>query len=33
VLERSDGGIAKIAAGDVFPFTARGQGGPLGRPG
>jgi BirA family transcriptional regulator, biotin operon repressor / biotin---[acetyl-CoA-carboxylase] ligase len=33
VLERSDGSIAKIAAGDVFPFTARGQGGPLGRPG
>lgn len=33
VLERPDGGITKIAAGDVFPFTVRGQGRPLGRPG
>ncbi len=38
VLERPDGGITKIAAGEIFPFamrteTARGQYGPLGRPG
>jgi BirA family transcriptional regulator, biotin operon repressor / biotin---[acetyl-CoA-carboxylase] ligase len=33
MLEEADGGITKIAAGDVFPFTVRGQGGPLGRPG
>jgi BirA family transcriptional regulator, biotin operon repressor / biotin---[acetyl-CoA-carboxylase] ligase len=33
LLERPDGGITKIAAGDVFPFTARGEVGPLGRPG
>ncbi len=38
VLERPDGGIAKIAAGEVFPFTMRGQTalgqhGPFGRPG
>jgi BirA family transcriptional regulator, biotin operon repressor / biotin---[acetyl-CoA-carboxylase] ligase len=33
VLERSDGGITKIAAGDVFPFTERGHGGSLGQPG
>ena len=33
MLERADGGITKIAAGDVFPFTVRGQGDPLGRPG
>jgi BirA family transcriptional regulator, biotin operon repressor / biotin---[acetyl-CoA-carboxylase] ligase len=33
VLERPDGSITKIAAGDVFPFTVRGQGGPPGRPG
>jgi len=26
VLERPDGGLTKIAAGDVFPFTARGPG-------
>jgi hypothetical protein len=25
VLERPDGGLAKIAAGDVFPFTVRGR--------
>ena len=25
VLERADGGLTKIAAGDVFPFTMRGQ--------
>jgi hypothetical protein len=37
VLERADGGLTKIAAGDVFPFTLRGQdqgrAGALGRPG
>jgi BirA family biotin operon repressor/biotin-[acetyl-CoA-carboxylase] ligase len=37
VLERADGGLTKIAAGDVFPFTPRGQdqgrAGALGRPG
>jgi BirA family biotin operon repressor/biotin-[acetyl-CoA-carboxylase] ligase len=37
VVERPDGGLTKIAAGDVFPFTVRGQGeghaGPPGRPG
>jgi BirA family transcriptional regulator, biotin operon repressor / biotin---[acetyl-CoA-carboxylase] ligase len=33
MLEGADGGITKIAAGDVFPFTVRGQEGPLGRPG
>ncbi len=33
MLEGADGGITKIAAGDVFPFTVRGQGSPLGRPG
>ena len=32
VLERPDGGITKIAFGDVFPFTVRGQRGQLGRP-
>jgi BirA family transcriptional regulator, biotin operon repressor / biotin---[acetyl-CoA-carboxylase] ligase len=26
MLERPDGGLTKIAAGDVFPFTMRGQG-------
>jgi BirA family biotin operon repressor/biotin-[acetyl-CoA-carboxylase] ligase len=26
VLERADGGITKIVAGDVFPFTVRGKG-------
>jgi BirA family biotin operon repressor/biotin-[acetyl-CoA-carboxylase] ligase len=31
VLERPDGGVTKIAAGDVFPFAVRGQGSPLGR--
>lgn len=25
VLERADGGVTKIAAGEVFPFTMRGQ--------
>jgi BirA family biotin operon repressor/biotin-[acetyl-CoA-carboxylase] ligase len=25
VLERADGGLTKIAAGDVFPFAMRGQ--------
>jgi BirA family biotin operon repressor/biotin-[acetyl-CoA-carboxylase] ligase len=24
LLERPDGGLTKIAAGDVFPFTVRG---------
>ena len=33
LLERADGGIAKIAAGDVFPFAAHGQGLTLFRPG
>jgi BirA family biotin operon repressor/biotin-[acetyl-CoA-carboxylase] ligase len=33
MLEGADGAITKIAAGDVFPFTVRGQEGPLGRPG
>jgi len=33
VLERPDGGITKIAAGDVFPFTVRGQDGSLAQPG
>jgi BirA family transcriptional regulator, biotin operon repressor / biotin---[acetyl-CoA-carboxylase] ligase len=33
MLERADGSIIKIAAGDVFPFTVRGQGDPLGKPG
>jgi BirA family transcriptional regulator, biotin operon repressor / biotin---[acetyl-CoA-carboxylase] ligase len=37
VLDRPDGGLTKIAAGDVFPFTMHGQGegdaGPPGRPG
>jgi BirA family transcriptional regulator, biotin operon repressor / biotin---[acetyl-CoA-carboxylase] ligase len=37
VLERTDGGLTKIAAGDVFPFTAGGQdkgrAGARGRPG
>jgi BirA family biotin operon repressor/biotin-[acetyl-CoA-carboxylase] ligase len=33
VLERPDGQITKIAAGDVFPFTVRGQESALGRPG
>jgi BirA family transcriptional regulator, biotin operon repressor / biotin---[acetyl-CoA-carboxylase] ligase len=34
VLERPDGELTKIAAGDVFPFTIRGQGeGDAGRPG
>jgi BirA family transcriptional regulator, biotin operon repressor / biotin---[acetyl-CoA-carboxylase] ligase len=33
VLERPDGGMTKIAAGEVFPFTEQGQRGPLGRPG
>jgi BirA family transcriptional regulator, biotin operon repressor / biotin---[acetyl-CoA-carboxylase] ligase len=37
LLERPDGGLTKIAAGDVFAFTMRGQGegdaGPPGRPG
>jgi len=37
VLERADGGLTKIAAGDVFSFTVRGESqgraGALGRPG
>jgi BirA family biotin operon repressor/biotin-[acetyl-CoA-carboxylase] ligase len=34
MLEVKDGDIKTISAGDVFPFTVRGQGGgPLGRPG
>jgi BirA family biotin operon repressor/biotin-[acetyl-CoA-carboxylase] ligase len=33
MLEVKDGGIKTISAGDVFPFTVRGQRGSLGRPG
>jgi biotin-(acetyl-CoA carboxylase) ligase len=33
MLEVKDGAIKTISAGDVFPFTVRGQEGPLGRPG
>jgi hypothetical protein len=33
VLERADGGIAKIAAGDVFAFAGHGQARTLARPG
>jgi BirA family biotin operon repressor/biotin-[acetyl-CoA-carboxylase] ligase len=31
MLEVGDGGIKTISAGDMFPFTVRGPGGPLGR--
>jgi BirA family biotin operon repressor/biotin-[acetyl-CoA-carboxylase] ligase len=33
MLEVKGGGIRTISGGDVFPFTVRGRGGPLGRPG